>query len=606
MKKKLTAAALSLALVVASAGTALAAPGNGNGKNKQSASTTPDIVALAGPLADQRIDWQPCDFGDEELNAEYADAECGTVEVPRDWHDPSDEATFEVAVSRVQTVDPASPAYRGTITANPGGPGGPGLIWGPAMSTYLPELRGSYNFLGFDPRGVGQSTHGVCEVPTEEFLNAETEYETYELIANCQDNPDVRAINTEQTVYDMDLLRHLAGAPKLSYVGYSYGTWLGAWYGAVFGANAEKFVLDSNAGITDSTLERTFAIQAYARDRQFREHLMNWTARHDDTFALGTVPSEVYADYLHAAEVLDGEVLMLIWLLTGGYIAFPVNTEYPTGAFTVKTVIEVARLVEERGMDPWDALIAVLDDVLGDVDGGEEQLPELPEFPEEPEELPAVTEIDEPFYWIMCQDGQFDQDLAAQERRAAQRTADNPLSAALGTTGVSPCVFFETDLAKPAPGPDFPATLLLQAEHDSQTAWELGVEASRSWPNSRLIAVDNEGSHGLFPYGLSTVDGPVRALFATGQLPKKDVVAQAKPLPWDETTWESWRRLNPTARHAGPEEDNAFQPIKTNGKGHPMLPPEGLPVSELLAETTDGDAAVAAAQELRRLVDLGR
>ena len=622
------AAAAAFVLALAPIGAASAAPAPS--APSPSAQSTPDVAALAGNLANQDIVWEGCDFGSESLNERFSDAECATIQVPRDWHNPQDGNTFDIRISRVITVDPASPDYEGTITANPGGPGGEGLVWGPGIASFLPELHGTHNFLGFDPRGVGQSSHAVCNLPADEVQAAEDDETVGRLLASCQDNPDVRAINTEQTVYDMDFIRYLNGVDKLSYVGYSYGTWLGSWYGAVFGENAEALVLDSSTGLMDTTLENTFDIQAYGRDRQFDEHMMNWIARHNDTYELGTVPSEVRARYAEAQEVLGDSTTALVWDLTGGTSAFPVNEQYPLAAGSVKTVIRLAESAQAEAA-AGDEQAAALPE-LNRADAAawlEEHLKDLAQEPAHAElatkALDALTEenrtfetlsqaaaeeatfpVDMPFYWIMCQDGQFGTDLAAEQARAAASAADNPLSRSWGLTGVSPCTFFETDLSKPAADASFPKTIVIQSELDSQTAWELGYESGTSLPNTAFIAVDNEGSHGLFPYGFETVDQPVLNLLSEGTLPKKTIVAQGKPLPDDSTTYESWKRLNPNAKHVGVDRDDAFQPIKEKGNGHPRLPKDGLTPAELLQQTDANDANVDAQRELQRIADVGR
>ena len=92
----------------------------------------PDVAQLAGPLAEQRIKWESCDFGDDGLNERFATdkVKCATIQVPRDWRQPGNGKTWDIRISQAQNVAVGSPNYRGTIFGNPGGPGGSGLIWG--------------------------------------------------------------------------------------------------------------------------------------------------------------------------------------------------------------------------------------------------------------------------------------------------------------------------------------------------------------------------------------------------------------------------------------------------------------------------------------------
>lgn len=100
--------------------------------------------------------------------------------------------------------------------------------------------------VGFSPRGTGAGTTLTCTAnepsrevnfPSDDRSPANIEAMLYNLrlaTKACQNNPLTPYINTEQTAWDLDLIRHLIGDAKLNYIGYSYGTWLGAWYAARF------------------------------------------------------------------------------------------------------------------------------------------------------------------------------------------------------------------------------------------------------------------------------------------------------------------------------------------------------------------------------------
>jgi len=172
---------------------------------------------------------------------------------PADYSNPG-KGLIEVALSRVAAENPNS--RKGAIFFNPGGPGGDGLnlapvfgsLWSianpsdPLGSKFL-QISQEYDLIGFSPRGVGSSTQLLCQLPNSFYLptkfpelaqgiqNQYNLYENTELNAkSCQANPLTPYINSDATARDMDLARSLLGDPKLSYIGYSYGTWLGAWY----------------------------------------------------------------------------------------------------------------------------------------------------------------------------------------------------------------------------------------------------------------------------------------------------------------------------------------------------------------------------------------
>src|SRR3990170_4701065 len=128
----------------------------------------------------------------------------------------------------------------------------------------------------------------------------------------------------------MDFIRHLLEAPKLSYIGYSYGTWLGTWYENLFGAKyGGRFLLDSSIDTTQATLQPTWDLQPIARDRQFSMHMINWIARHDDRYGLGEDPYKIKERYFAATAKLDPFVITLVWVLLGGAGAFGYNGDYP-------------------------------------------------------------------------------------------------------------------------------------------------------------------------------------------------------------------------------------------------------------------------------------
>lgn len=537
--------------------------------------TAPDVVALAGPLAEQTLDWQECDFGSDAYNERFnkPNVRCATVQVPRDWHDPANGRTWDVRISQAKNAEVGSAAYRGTIFVNPGGPGGEGLPWGPAMQERTPQLADHYNYVGFDPRGVGQSSHAECDYSYDD-ASQDPYAELKAIAATCSVDPDVRTINTEQTVYDMDLVRHLLGAPKLSYVGYSYGTWLGAWYGKVFGAHADKLVLDSAVDTTSPTLEPTWLSQPVARDRQFELHLMGWMARHEDRWGLGTDPQEIYQRYVNASDVFGDDLVAFLWMFGGGAQAFARNADYPQAAITVWSIItygEEQQALEEATGDPAqdaDQLLARVEaeaapDKAALATAARERIAPFTGLAEQREEQSGTTLVEstrsEPFDWIRCNDGQWTQGAPWWEEHAAQIGDSVPLSRSWGALEVPLCAFWPTEVSMPTANPaTFPQTIVVQGELDSQTAWEGGYTSGTSLPKTSLIAIDNEGTHGHFPYGTLQADTPIFDFLLHGTKAQKVTVAQARPLVEDEITYETWSKLDKKGVHDGSVVTDAF------------------------------------------------
>ncbi|WBQ03277.1 alpha/beta hydrolase [Kribbella sp. CA-293567] len=216
----------------------------------------PTTVAAATPRPTvPKINWTGCG-SDPALKA----FQCATVEVPTDYDRPRG-ATTTIALTRLPASDPAKRI--GTLFTNPGGPGGPGVpfVQQAAQFAYTPQVRAQFDILGFDPRGVGKSDPVTCYPTAAEEAAALGEVTSFpitpaedkaylkanlKLAASClTTSPDRLAhFSTANVARDMDLLRQAVGDRKLSYVGYSYGTDLGATYAKFFPDNVRALVLD--------------------------------------------------------------------------------------------------------------------------------------------------------------------------------------------------------------------------------------------------------------------------------------------------------------------------------------------------------------------------
>jgi pimeloyl-ACP methyl ester carboxylesterase len=224
--------------------------------------TTGARDAKAGTAA-PALAWAPC--------AELAGAECATLKVPLDYAHPRDE-TIDIALSRVKASDPTRRI--GSLLVNPGGPGarGRGLAveLHEALSSGPPsaqEIAARFDLVGFDPRGVGASSAVDCG-DLEEIDRADyTPDNAAERAALAQ---TVRAfakackagtgrllqfVGTTSAARDMDQIRRALGDRKLTYLGFSYGTLLGATYAELFPGRVRALVLDAAYDPTDSSVD---------------------------------------------------------------------------------------------------------------------------------------------------------------------------------------------------------------------------------------------------------------------------------------------------------------------------------------------------------------
>jgi pimeloyl-ACP methyl ester carboxylesterase len=212
----------------------------------------PVAPAQAAPSV-PKISWSPC-------YREYGyPFECGTVQVPLDYSNPGVGA-ISIAVIRLPASDPAHKI--GSIFFNPGGPGGSGVSFvlraGPYL--YTPELRARFDLVGFDPRGIARSTALRCFGTPKQWTGYFTpfsfpitpeEEDIWEAADRYLDDACARRgtkiidyMSTANTARDLELLRQAVGDDALTYVGYSYGTFLGVTYANLFPDKVRALVVD--------------------------------------------------------------------------------------------------------------------------------------------------------------------------------------------------------------------------------------------------------------------------------------------------------------------------------------------------------------------------
>ena len=221
--------------------------------------------------------WQPCpdDHNRPEL-------ECAQIAVPFDYAQPNGERLF-LAVMRYRAEEPR----RGVILVNPGGPGSSAIDYLALMGTTYRERYAlqHYDLVAFDPRGVGHSGRLKCQSDQEIDMylypdyTPDTEAERAFLmevdqafINTCRDvYPNrLHQFSTMNTVHDMERIRQAFGDARLSYVGISYGSYLGAIYASTYPDRFRVMVLDSAFAPDGDTLSQYYVTQAGGFERAFQ------------------------------------------------------------------------------------------------------------------------------------------------------------------------------------------------------------------------------------------------------------------------------------------------------------------------------------------------
>ncbi|MFE4974425.1 alpha/beta hydrolase [Kitasatospora sp. NPDC056651] len=248
---------------------------------------------------DQRIDWRPCPDQDGAV-------QCATLKVPLDYAAPGGP-TVDVALARVPAAD--RQRRLGALVLNPGGPGNSGTAmvrWG--WQGFQGPLHDRYDLVGFDPRGAGDTTPVHClDDRTRDEWNATDDpgYGHGKVLAEaCRArHADLLPhLGTRDTARDLDVLRGALGEPELDFLGFSYGTHLGARYAEEFPEHTGRLVLDG--AVDHGTDPGRFGVeQAAAAEAGFRAFAAACATEEGEACPLGTDPA---AAPQRLARFLDG------------------------------------------------------------------------------------------------------------------------------------------------------------------------------------------------------------------------------------------------------------------------------------------------------------
>ena len=209
-------------------------------------------VSVTGSAAVPRLHWASCGEGLEAF-------QCATAVVPLDYDRPNGKQ-ITLALARHPASDPSRRI--GSLFINPGGPGGSGVdvILQAGDSLYSDEVRARFDLVGFDPRGIIRSTPLRCY---DTLADAEADLWPISFPVTRADErvwvrsdraiaracaerggPILDHMSTANVARDMDLLRRAVGDRQLTYVGYSYGSYLGATYANLFPGKVRALVVD--------------------------------------------------------------------------------------------------------------------------------------------------------------------------------------------------------------------------------------------------------------------------------------------------------------------------------------------------------------------------
>ncbi|TCO26286.1 TAP-like protein [Kribbella steppae] len=460
------------------------------------------------------IRWHHCQLNAadaEGAELDRAGAECGELKVPLDYSRP-DGPKITIAMSRLK----ATGDRIGTMVLNDGGPGGPGLSMPLRLRVAMKEAGSRYDLIGLDPRFVGRSTPVDCKLPVAgwpwsggsdraSFLRA-TRLQA-DIAARCRDNAGsvLQYVNTRNTARDIDQVRIALGEHKISYLGYSYGTYLGAVYLQMFPGRTDRVVLD---GPMDPATYGPQLLRAMgpANEAALRDWA-SWAATRNSTYQLGTTTSQVLAKVQRIYQVAAGQGLRI-------------------GEHTVDDaslpIVLFGPLADDR--DPARAVYTgFVQTLLKATNGPVEPGPELGGFLDGLL-TPALSQQVSGMTAIACGDRAVPRDPHVYWRDIQQHRREEPYFGSL-TRMLSPCAFWPVRPQEPLTRiANAQPALIVAADGDPRAIYANAAQLQKGLTKARLLTLQNARKHGIFgEYGNDCVDNRVVSYLVSGRLPATDL-----------------------------------------------------------------------------------
>ena len=509
---------------------------NGSGGSKGSnGSTGAKVPKGLESFYRQKLAWTDCPDG-----ATGTAFQCATVTVPLDYDHPQGK-TITVALKKLPST---SSSPRGSVFLNPGGPGGSGisLINGQASlykSGGLSGVLANYDVIGFDPRGIGQSTPITCWSPDDvqaimadraEAPSQLTPGSATDIVAKgareaaaCQKYTEVPEIldhmDTRSVARDMDVMRALVKDQDLNFFGYSYGTYLGAVYTELFPDNVGRVVLDS---AMDPALSRQQAFEgdAAAWEQTLRTYIESQQGQPD--FPLSGTTDEAVS---RLATFLNGLDAHPLTVSDGGK---PLDRERATMA--IRTLVVASP-------DNWPLLTEGLTRAMNAHDGttlmkNAESLSGGEGSPATEEQTVELLQSVYAFSANRCLDFPDTGNQASWDAALTSYRRDYPVFHPLlpqhdaychgwGHTSKTKPVEVDVDATNPV--------LVIGILHDPTTPYPWSKALVSRLRNSRLLSVDMYGHGATGPNSCTTAK--VNDYFVKGALPSDGEVCAANPKP---------------------------------------------------------------------------
>jgi len=497
--RRLTAAAITVGVAMAGLATVPVAQG------AQHRPARPAAPAYTPPA----LKWGTC--ADPTLKA-YG-SECSMLTVPLDYAHPKGRK-IKLAVSRLKHTSSAAD-YQGVMLVNPGGPGGSGLIFSVyGEGSFVPgDADLDYDWIGFDPRGVGDSRPALsCNpnffkldrpsyVPTNDRIEGYWLHKSKSYAADCKKADKIGLLNhvtTRDSVADMESLRKALGQSQINYYGFSYGTYLGQVYATKHPSRVRRFVWD---GTVDP--RRVWYAANLDQDKAFQktfEAYFAYLAKHDDVFHLGSNADAIDRRFYRELSRLD---------------AHPIDGVGPDELIDVMTS---AGYYVYDWVDIGKAYSALYND--GDASGIKEMY-----VGSNPQSTPGSDNSYAMYLATQCTDAQWPKDYD-QVRLDNWRTfAEAPIFTWSNAWFNGPCNFWKGKVG-PAPvyttGKHVKSHILMIGETlDAATPFSGSLEVRRRFPTASLIEGVGGTTHAGSLSGVACTDDTIGQYLADGAVPAR-------------------------------------------------------------------------------------
>ncbi|MFI6287852.1 alpha/beta hydrolase [Streptomyces sp. NPDC051018] len=502
---------------------AIAAPAAGADSGPGGTSEARGTRIAAERAANEGIDWADCPDGWGIPRP----IQCGWVTVPLDYAHPGGRQ-IKLAVDRIGST--GTPAERqGALLYNPGGPGGSGLRFPTRVTNRNPiwaNTAKAYDFVGFDPRGVGRSAPISCADPRE-FVKApkadpvprgEADKRAQRKLAaeyanGCAERSGwmLPHMTTPNTARDLDVIRAALGERKLNFLGVSYGTYIGAVYATLFPGHVRRMVVDS---VVNPSREKIWYEANLDQDVAFQTRWNDWkawVAANDAAFGLGDTPAKVERQWQRlraaAAKAPLGGVVGPAEL-----IGFFQSAPYYDSSWA-----PVARI--------WSAYAA-----------GDPQ-PLIDAAAPDPSDTAgnAAAENGNAVYTaVECADAKWPTSWKKWDRDNTRLHRNNPFMTWANAWLNLPCATWPAKQHTPVDvtsGKGLPGVLIVQSARDAATPYEGAVELRKRLRGSRLITERDAGSHGVTGLVNPCVNRRVDAYLIGGALDGRDVTCEPHATP---------------------------------------------------------------------------